>query len=97
MKKRRIPVGYIWDRAWAEKRSDLESDLEDFFIKASNLTRPDGTRLMKLAGLVKLEQEVIDEANNLLDELEKAYHSEGCEIPGYVAIFKDGDTSPTWT
>jgi hypothetical protein len=32
---------------------------------------------MKLAGLVKLEQEVIDEANNLLDELEKAYHSEG--------------------
>ncbi len=94
MKKRRIPVGYIWDRAWAEKRSDLESDLEDFFIKASNLTRPDGIRLMKLDFN---RSKFIDEANNLLDELEKAYHSEGCEIPGYVAIFKDGDTSPTWT
>ncbi len=94
MKKRRIPVGYIWDRAWAEKRSDLESDLEDFFIKASNLTRPDGTRLMKLDFN---RSKFIDEANNLLDELEKAYHSEGCEIPRYVAIFKDGDTSPTWT
>ncbi len=94
MKKRRIPVGYIWDRAWAEKRSDLESDLEDFFIKASNLTRPYGIRLMKLDFN---RSKFIDEANNLLDELEKAYHSEGCEIPGYVAIFKDGDTSPTWT
>ncbi len=94
MKKRRIPVGYIWDRAWAEKRSDLESDLEDFFIKASNLTRPDGIRLMKLDFN---RSKFIDEANNLLDELEKAYHSEGCEIPRYVAIFKDGDTSPTWT
>lgn len=94
MKKRRIPVGYIWDRAWAEKRSDLESDLEDFFIKASNLTRPDGIRLMKLDFN---RSKFIDEANNLLDELEKAYHSEGCEIPRYVAIFKDGDTSPTCT
>jgi hypothetical protein len=80
MKKRRIPVGYIGDRyeakgeTWAEKRSDIESHLEDFFIKASNLTRPDGIRLMKLDFN---RSKFIDEANNLLDELEKAYHSEG--------------------
>ncbi len=61
-----------YNSTWAEKRSDLESHLEDFFIKASNLTRPDGIRLMKLDFN---RSKFIDEANNLLDELEKAYHS----------------------
>lgn len=62
---------------WAEKRTELESIIEDFFIKAALLTRPDGIRV---ANLDYKNSPFIYEASKLIDLLERGYHSTDTEI-----------------
>lgn len=87
-KSARVPAKFVPGKydlkgeTWPEMRTELEEILETFFIKASNATRPDGIRLIKLDFQNSL---FIDEANKLIDALETAYHSTGC-----VAFIPEG-------
>ena len=67
----------IKGETWPEKRSELESIIEDFFIKAALLTRPDGIRV---ANLDYKNSPFIYEASKLIDLLERGYHATGTEI-----------------
>ena len=93
-KKIRLPVGLDFSKyelkgeTWPEMRTELEDLIQTFFIKASNATRADGIRLIKL----DIEDSLfLNEANKLIEVMEKAYHSTGFVL--YPGSYEDEDLS----